>query len=263
MTAEQALKAVASAKKLCLKIVRGLQTANKQAVGSTALAAVNSNAPDGRYRNIEESRELFASICSQVTSHCELLVQQTQDESVDDERTAMALQSGAQTQSAPQLPTQTAPQQRIQRDTRVCNHCLEVGHIRRGCPKYLAGEPPASRSHSQMPHANQQGRGSGIRNERLLFALVQRLRLRSQQDPQPAHGTAPGAGPARMHAATAIAGRGDNEPISKDPTTMWLDSGSTHHTICNRDMMVNRTASPAATTLLTSEQCGSSRGRES
>jgi hypothetical protein len=246
MAEKQDFKAVASAKQLCLKIVTGLQTVNKQAVESTALAAVNSNAPDGRDRNIEESRELFESICSQVASHCELLVQQTEDKSVDDERAAMALQGGAQTQSEPQLLTQTAPQQRIQRDTTVCNHCLEVGNARRRCPKYLAGEPPASRFHSQMPHTDQQGRGSGISNEQLLFAMMQRLRWRSQQDPQPPHGTAPGAGPAGMYAATAIAGRGDNESISKDQTTMWSDSGSTHHIICNRDMMVNCTASPVS-----------------
>jgi hypothetical protein len=135
------LKAVASAEQLCLKIVRGLQPASRQAVGSTALAAVNSTAPDGRDRNIEESRELFESICSRIASHCELLVQETEDRSVDDERATMALQVGAQTQSAPQFSTQTAPQQRIPRDTRKCNHCLEVGQISRVCPKYLAGEP--------------------------------------------------------------------------------------------------------------------------
>jgi hypothetical protein len=91
MTGAQDLKAVASAEQLCLKIVRGLKPGNKQAVGSTALASVNSTTPDGRDRYIEESRELFESIFSHIASHCELLVQQTEDRSIDDGRAAMAL----------------------------------------------------------------------------------------------------------------------------------------------------------------------------
>jgi hypothetical protein len=249
MTEAQDLKAVASAEQLCLKVVRGLQPVNKQAVGSTALAAVYANAPDGRDRKIEEARELFESLCSQIASYCELLVQQTEDRSVDDERAAMALQVGAQTQSAPQLSTQTAPQQGIPRDTRKCNHCLEIGHISRVCPKYLAGEPPTRRS-----HADQQERGADISNEQLLDALVQRLQLRPQQEPPPPQSTAPGAGlqeciPARMYAATAIAGRGGTDSISKDSKAMWMDSGSTHHIACSRDMMVNCTASPVSNVL--------------
>jgi hypothetical protein len=78
---------------------------------------------------------------------------------------------------------------------------------------------------------------------------VQRVQLRPQQDLQPPHGTAPGAEPARMYAATANAGRGDIESISKDSKAIWLDSGSTNHIVCSCDMMVNCTASPVSNVL--------------
>jgi hypothetical protein len=128
MTEAQDPKAVASAEQLCMKIVRGLLPCNKQAVGSTALAA-NAIAPDGRDRNMEESRELFESICSQISAQCELLVQQNEDRVVDDERAAKAFQT------VPQM--QGDKQQRVQRDTRICKHCHKVGHIRRACPDFL------------------------------------------------------------------------------------------------------------------------------
>jgi hypothetical protein len=98
MTEAQDLKAAASAEQLCLKIVRGLLPNNKQAVGSTALAAANESAPDGRDRTIEESRELFERICSQIAAHCELLVQHAEENAVDDERAAKAFQTVPQIQ---------------------------------------------------------------------------------------------------------------------------------------------------------------------
>jgi hypothetical protein len=52
-----------------------------------------------------------------------------------------------------------------------------------------------------------------------------------------------------MYAATAVAGRGAIESISRDSKAMWLDSGSTHHIVCSRDMMVNCTASPVSNVL--------------
>jgi hypothetical protein len=52
-----------------------------------------------------------------------------------------------------------------------------------------------------------------------------------------------------MYAVTAIAERGDDEPLTKDPATMWLDGGSTHHIVCSQDNMINCTASPVSSVL--------------
>jgi hypothetical protein len=111
MTEAQDLTAFASAEKFCLKIARGLLPCSKQAVGSTALAAANASALDGRDRSMEESRELFESICSPISAHCMLLVQDNEDSAVDDERAANAFQT------APQM--QGDKQQRVQRDTKM------------------------------------------------------------------------------------------------------------------------------------------------
>jgi hypothetical protein len=42
---------------------------------------------------------------------------------------------------------------------------------------------------------------------------------------------------------------GDIESVSEDPKAMWLDSGSTGHIVCSRDVMVNRTASTVSNVL--------------
>jgi hypothetical protein len=52
-----------------------------------------------------------------------------------------------------------------------------------------------------------------------------------------------------MYAVTAIAGRGDDESLTKDPATMWLEGGSTHHIVCSQDHMINCTASPVRSVL--------------
>jgi hypothetical protein len=202
MAEAQDLKAVASAEQLCLKIVRGLLPHHKHAVGSTILAAASASAPTGRDRSIDESRETFESIISQIACHCELLEQQ-QAHSGDDDRAGKMYQAAGH----------SGVDQQKRKDTRICNHCQQVGHIRRTCPKYLAGEPPAPRQHRQhqpqqhppspRPHAAEQGpvqqnrpTESAMSDSQLIQLLVRRLQ--SALHTSPPRDPAPGTGQARV-----------------------------------------------------------------
>jgi hypothetical protein len=127
--------------------------------------------------------------------------------------------------------------------------CVKAEQVRRSCPDFLAGKPPVRFSHHGGQGGHQQGRETNISNEQLLDALAQWLQLNPQRDPPPLHNAAPGAGSARMYAVTAIAGRGDDESLTEDPATMWLDGGSTHHIVCSQDHMINFTASPVSSVL--------------
>jgi hypothetical protein len=45
------------------------------------------------------------------------------------------------------------------------------------------------------------------------------------------------------------AGRGDDESLTKDPATMWLDGGLIHPFVCSQDSMINFTARPVSSPL--------------
>jgi hypothetical protein len=165
---------------------------------------------------------------------------------------------------APQVPSPNNFQPRIKKDTRKCNYCGEIGHIRRKCPawkQWVQAQQQAQRQinqgelqphlphphyhkvHTAMAQANQanaqfpRSEAGTSRPPASAAALLRQLSQLILQPPNESATPAPSdsTGHARMYATQAIVTAVRHNQNSDD---VCLDGGSTHHVVGDKSYLV-------------------------
>jgi hypothetical protein len=257
MTEAQDLQAVACAEQLCLKVVRGLPPTHRNAVDPPSLPPSPQQLLEGETdavmsleRHLRQSLHRYPPIAKYSTNH----------------------------QPQPLLKRMRAQGWHFKLKEKLEETLTfaiivkkwDTYDIRRVCPKYLAGEPPAPRPqrqhlprqilpHQLTPHATQPhtqqtqmprlGAGGrhyqaseGMTDAQLIESIVRRLR--SSSNDLPATSNAPGSGQARVFTVTTTASCNSSTGICRERHFLWFDWGSTHDVVNRKEMLFECKASP-------------------
>jgi hypothetical protein len=255
--------------------VTGLQSVYETAFGAELLRVLEEGQHDAV--GFAQLREQFQLVMSRIRSMASLLQPNRVDSYADSEGRDMhkvhayhaAVVPNA-AHGAPQVPSSNDNiQSRIKKDTRKCNYCGEIVHIRRKCPawkQWLQVQQQAQRQMNQgglqphLPHpqhhnihtamaqanqANAQFPRSEAGTSRAPASAAALLRQLSQLILQPPNDSATPApsdntGHARMSSTEAIVTAVRHNQNSSD---VWLDVGSTHHVVGDKSYLFDCTGS--------------------